>query len=744
MSALTFYQKKIEAFRALAPHTRLLTAVLCMAYILITVHAQAAPLLVTLVPEDAEKHVIVPQENIDDSWRSSVSFEDSSWQVSSGEPGGIGFDSAGDYAPFISLDMSSTMGGQSTCYVRIIFNIGGTILKELDYLALLVRYDDGFVAYLNGERVAAANAPLNPGWRSSASQPHEAQIMETLDISQHVDKLKSGANVLAIHAMNITGSSPDFLILPKLIARKNYKNNFVSQLPILKVKTAGNVSLSKTYATTASLGVINKSGGGNKITDTPSDFSGAIAMQKENTFYSYNKEAYHFIVQDAQGKPVNAPLLGLPSGDEWNLSAPFSDKSLLRTALMSTFAREMGQSATHSRLCHLFINDDYQGIYVLLERKNVHPARINIAAMTPEDNSGDNVTGGYILRLDHQLKQPGFDSPFAPFKGAEAAVHYQFENPAADVITPTQQAYLRGFITAFETAANTPANTGYTQRLNLDSFVDYFLLNELSKNVHGYRDMSLFYKDRDSRDGSLFIEPLIDFHHALGNAAFYEGEEVDGWQIEYLLNDSEVRSDSLLAPFWWGRLMKDSNFTRALYQRWMTLRADLLSETSVRAACDSLYKVVRADQVLNFERWPIFDKAVWPNSNISASYDEEFDTMLIWLLDRLDWMDQAMLAFQTDVRHDADPLVSTISLVQNYPNPFNPQTTISFSLPDARKVDLRIFDITGKEIAVLVNDQKPAGLHHIFWDASLKPSGVYFYQIKAGDDVETKRMLLLR
>jgi hypothetical protein len=714
-------------------------------FVLFIAGVQSAPLVVNLAPEGAEKHVLVPRENIDDSWKSSVTFEDSSWQVTSGVPGGIGFDSASGYRQFISLDISSEMGGRSTCYIRTIFNLDANTLKELDYMALLVRYDDGFIAYLNGERVASANAPLNPGWRSAASATHEAQIMETFDISQYIGLLQSGENVLAIQGMNITGSSPDFLIQTKLIARKNYKNNFVSELPILMVKTIGNASLSKLSAIKAALGAINKNGGGNKITDTPADFSGSISMQTENSLYSYSKEAYHFIVQDAQGQPVDAALLGLPAGDEWDLSAPFCDKSLLRTAMMSVIARYMGQSASHSRLCHLFINDDYRGIYLLIERKNVHSGRIDIAAITPQDESGDAVTGGYVLRLDHQRQNLGFDSPFSSYSGANSPIHYEYEFPAADAITTTQQAYIRGLMTAFETAANTPANADYINRLNISAFVDYFLIDEIAKNVNGYRDMTLFFKDRDSRDGSLSIVPLLNFHQALGNAAFYGGEDVSGWQIDYLLNEKEVRSDTMLTPFWWGRLIKDARFTQPLYKRWSDLRAGTLSETSIYAIADSLYRAVQSDQVLNFERWPILDKAIWPNDYISASYDEEFDTMLIWLMDRLDWMDEAMQAFYTDVRHEGEPqIISTASLMQNYPNPFNPETTISFCLPDARDVVLRVFDISGREIKVLLNSRKPAGEYHISWDATSQPSGVYFYQIQAGNFTETKRMLLLR
>ncbi len=84
------------------------------------------------------------------------------------------------------------------------------------------------------------------------------------------------------------------------------------------------------------------------------------------------------------------------------------------------------------------------------------------------------------------------------------------------------------------------------------------------------------------------------------------------------------------------------------------------------------------------------------------------------------------------------------SLGQNYPNPFNPVTNISYSIPSASKVSIRIFDILGNEIITLVNEEKPAGKYELTWNASALPSGAYFYQITAGSYIETKKMILMK
>jgi hypothetical protein len=85
-----------------------------------------------------------------------------------------------------------------------------------------------------------------------------------------------------------------------------------------------------------------------------------------------------------------------------------------------------------------------------------------------------------------------------------------------------------------------------------------------------------------------------------------------------------------------------------------------------------------------------------------------------------------------------------LTLSQNYPNPFNPSTTIEYQIPRQSLVTLRIFDLLGREVVVLVNEIKQAGTHSVKWDASRLSSGVYFYTITAGSYRETKRMILMK
>jgi hypothetical protein len=117
------------------------------------------------------------------------------------------------------------------------------------------------------------------------------------------------------------------------------------------------------------------------------------------------------------------------------------------------------------------------------------------------------------------------------------------------------------------------------------------------------------------------------------------------------------------------------------------------------------------------------------------------DDDYVYVKDGSSWM---ILRFTPTGIGESDKLPSEFSISQNYPNPFNAQTTIQYSLPTQSTVSIDIFDILGCKIKALAEEMMSAGIHRATWDAGSQASGIYFYRIKAGDKVETKKMTLLR
>jgi hypothetical protein len=175
----------------------------------------------TLVAENAPKRVLVPVRDIGSAWKSGGAFDDSAWTSVTSGPGGIGYERGSGYQQYLSIDLGAQMyNKQATCYIRIPFTLSSTAYSNL---LLKMRYDDGFIAYLNGTEVARRNFTGTPQWNSvgSTDNPDAAAVLqETIDISTYMGVLKSGANLLAIHGLNGTLDSSDLLISVELSAAK--------------------------------------------------------------------------------------------------------------------------------------------------------------------------------------------------------------------------------------------------------------------------------------------------------------------------------------------------------------------------------------------------------------------------------------------------------------------------------------------------------------------------------------------
>jgi len=168
-----------------------------------------------LVPENADKRVFVPVRSITYNWNQPSGFSDRNWHQHSGNPGGVGYERESGYEQFIGLNLESQMYTRNaSCFIRIPFSLNDSPI-EFDILTLNIRYDDGFVAYLNGTEVARRNVGETITWNSSAIAEHpdsDAVQFEGIDISNSLNLLQSGSNLLAIQGLNISSTDTDFLI----------------------------------------------------------------------------------------------------------------------------------------------------------------------------------------------------------------------------------------------------------------------------------------------------------------------------------------------------------------------------------------------------------------------------------------------------------------------------------------------------------------------------------------------------
>jgi subtilisin-like proprotein convertase family protein len=314
-----------------------------------------------------------------------------------------------------------------------------------------------------------------------------------------------------------------------------------SNLPIIVINTNGQQIVDDPKIA-VEMGIIyNGQGNINHITDPYNNYNGNAGIEiRGSSSQMFPKKSYGLELWTPVNTDTSLSLIDMPVESDWILNANYTDKTLLRNTLAYNFARKMGNYSSRARHCELVINGTYMGIYILMEKIKRDVNRVDISKLTINDNTGADVTGGYIIKIDKSTGSGGgsFVSSYPPLSsGNGQTINYLYEYPADDVITPAQQTYIQNYVDSFENALasptfNDPIN-GYAKYINVLSFVDLFLINEVAKNVDGYRISTYLHKKKITDDGKLYAGPVWDYDIAFRNANYCEGELFTGWAYQF-------------------------------------------------------------------------------------------------------------------------------------------------------------------------------------------------------------------
>jgi len=197
-----------------------------------------------LVAESAAKRVFIPAGPLDDAWRGGSDFDDSAWQTGTG---GVGYERSTGYEPYFGIDVGNAMYGVNPgCYIRIPFEVTAEDHEQISGLQLKARYDDGFIAYLNGAEILRIMFDGDPSWSSESLGNHsdlDAIDLETFVVAENVDALRPGQNILAIHGLNAGATSSDFLISVELAGTRGPSGGTASGVSPDAIAYTGPVTL---------------------------------------------------------------------------------------------------------------------------------------------------------------------------------------------------------------------------------------------------------------------------------------------------------------------------------------------------------------------------------------------------------------------------------------------------------------------------------------------------------------------
>jgi subtilisin-like proprotein convertase family protein len=512
-----------------------------------------------------------------------------------------------------------------------------------------------------------------------------------------------------------------------------------SDLPIVVINTSGQTI--SDVRILASMGIIyNGAGVRNYMTDPLNDYNGYSKIRfRGNSTKNFEKKPYSVETSDAAGVDFAVSLLGMPVESEWVLVAMYQDKSLIRVPMTYDLSRKMGNYAARYKTVEVVINNEYQGVYALMEKLKRGAERIDVKKLSPLENAAPAITGGYIVKID-RADEPGWSSLHPGDAVNNAHFYYQYVYPK-DSITVPQMTYIKAFVDTFETIMSYPNYyadpwAGYQRYIDIASLVDFFIINELSKNVDAYRLSTYLYKDKITQGGKLHIGPVWDYDLAWHNCNYSNSFDPTGWQ--YQLTDT-----MLPTPIWWTRFMQDTSFTNTLYCRWTQLRPNVLSNSALFSYIDSSALALNESQQRNFIQWPILGAYIAPNpqNQSGATYQSEVTDLKNWIASRAGWMD-GMITGHCPVIGVEENIAENNLVV--YPNPsqgmFNVkclQVAAPSGMDNGKTLTLEIYNILGKILFTSTINHQPLAI-----DFSSQPKGIYFYQLSINNSIKAGKIII--
>jgi hypothetical protein len=541
---------------------------------------------------------LVPSSQPSSSWN-QLGYNSSSWSTGNS---GFGYGD-GDDATIVSNTIS--------IYIRKTFSI--TNLSDIEAIILDLDYDDGFVAYLNGQEVARNLISGSiPNFNQTSDGYHEALLPQGYAPERFgidVNLLNPGTNVLAVQVHNQSFDSSDLSALPVFsVGINNTSSNYEtppswfevpyipaevnfesSNLPIVVIDTFEGQEIPNDPKIDATMKIIfRENQQRNFLTDVSDpnalDYDGPIKIEYRGSSSSLlDKKQYAFTPYDDLGEKINVPFLDMPTENDWILNGLAYDPSYMRDFLSYKLSNLIGNYASRGKYCELVLNGEFRGIYVLQEKLKADDSRIDIKKIKDDDLTLPKLTGGYITKTD---KIEGSDTVawvMDNYGGWQS--NFVHEHPKSSEVMPEQHSYIENEFLTLQSYVNNPSNSsiieGYPSIIDVPSFIDFIILNEISSNADGYEFSTFFHKDRNDK---LRAGPIWDFNLTFGNDLFqwgYDRSHTDVWQFYDQGN---------MGPKFWKDLFDDSLFNCYLSKRWQELSAPgmPLNEEEIFELIDSI------------------------------------------------------------------------------------------------------------------------------------------------------------
>ena len=383
----------------------------------------------------------------------------------------------------------------------------------------------------------------------------------------------------------------------------------LQNIPVVRIKTDGGAGIyNKEDYVKGSITIEDPE----KMYSEATSFSGRMGIRgRGNSTWGWPKKPWK-VKLDAK-----ASLLGMPADKEWALLANYSDRTLVRNLTAMKLSEICGFSWTpRMRSVEVYLNNEYQGVYTLCEHKKVSPDRVDIELVGENDNEGDAVTGGYYLEIEEQQDE-------TTCWWTSMGVPMMFSDPEEP--TDPQLEYVKNYFESFEQALwadDWTESTGYPHYIDVDSFIDYYIVQELTKNIDGnLRKSSFITKERGKK---LEMYHLWDFDLTLGNCGYFWDGVGNGPENFWIKIDK-----------WYPHLFEDPSFVTKVKARWNELMPEF---EKIPEFIDDQAFILDKAQKRNFQKWDINISVDWVMFPSLGSYEKEVEYLKKFYSERLQWL----------------------------------------------------------------------------------------------------------
>ncbi len=355
-------------------------------------------------------------------------------------------------------------------------------------------------------------------------------------------------------------------------------------------------------------------------------YNGMVLISgRGNSTWAMPKKPYNLDLITDNGDDNPASLLGMPADEEWAIIASYSDKSFLRIPVAYYLGNVLGmQYSPKTRFVEIYLNGTYAGFYILCEKIKKAEHRVNIEKLSDKaaDQKEPNITGGYIVEVTPKDRITADEK----YVTSNMGINFVFKYPKKKNITDAQMQWMKQYLNKVETSIYSAdfkdSINGYRKYIDVDSFVDWYLINEIAKNTDARFFGSVFLTK--TRNGKLMLGPVWDFDIGFGNADYNVTNEENGFWVKYTQ--------------WIHRLFDDEYFAQKVSDRFDQLKSVF---DTIPLLLSTAGKELKNTGVIdkNFQKWPILGKYVWPNyAPYPKTYEGEIRRLTDWFQERTDWL----------------------------------------------------------------------------------------------------------